>query len=168
MTPDQQEPPLSGDLSLHRARTEANLGHWENSLQTLLAGYRVAPGHRELREFLSEALVHQGQREKALELLRQSPRRTACEDFRRSWLSEPAQRSRPLQKVSPVLHSLYGTEPLQELTIQPFGPIPKGLLQDLLAFHNREFPSHRLNILEPSPHQVKESFETLRDLMDVG
>lgn len=156
------------DLLVWKSEIEVRLGAWSKASESLNEAWLLAPQKLEIRHFLEEVYIYQGRYQEALEVLRESTSLSSLELFRKTWLLAPNQRAKPLKPVQPVLHALYGTKALNDVTITCIGPLPEDLLERLKQFHSREFSGHQLQFEAATAKAPQESFETLRDLIDVG
>lgn len=169
----QQALPLTqgtqaAEILLWMGQLQANLALWQEAEESLLRSLELAPNNHDTRCFLSEALVRNGQDQRALELLQGATTLSPEEEHRLNWLQQPEVRSQTLEEVGAILHPLYSTQALSHIEIRTYGPIPAGLPSALREFHEREFPGTTLNFHAPETSSVGESFEQLRDLVDVG
>lgn len=142
----------------------ANRGQWSDAL-TLTP---EDESNYAWQTFKAVALARLQRWDEARELLEAQSELEMPEAFLLDWLQSPNKRLTPRDTVQPVLHSLYGTERIGPIVVKVMGPVRSEVLQACAQFHNREFPNHHLEFHLINRSYPAESFEDLRNSLEVG
>lgn len=144
----------------------ANRGQWKQAHHELKGSPELLTNAAQ-RDLMSETLVQLGRDSEAVELLRGGASLGPAEQWRLRWLSKES----TVPGRAPcgeVLHALYRTAAIPTVRLLCFGGLPAPVMRQVEEFHRREFPHHRLQVASVTEQPVEESFETLRNLLDVG
>ena len=151
-------------MSLELAYQMANQGQWDDALALIPDDQ----SNSTWQAFKALALARLHRWEEARAILESQSELELQSAFLMEWLQSPNKRLRTAAEVQPVLHPLYGLERLQPIEVKVVGPVSCESLQTCAQFHQREFPHHRLDFKVIDNSYPAESFEDLRNSLEVG